>query len=81
LYPTELGPPSMEKYKITGHHPTRGMQTRFPRTPIERERPSQPFLGGHSKQLSDPSDLPYHISFVRAWQLPFSHDVQDLIAL
>ncbi len=23
----------MEQYKITGQHPTRGMQTRFPRTP------------------------------------------------
>jgi len=48
---------------------------------MEREWSSQMFLSCHSKELGDERDLPSHIPFYHALQLPFSQHVHHLVSL
>ncbi|GHO89437.1 hypothetical protein KSZ_74430 [Dictyobacter formicarum] len=48
---------------------------------MEREWPDQTFLGCHSKELGDERNLPSHIPFCHALQLPFAYHVHHLEAL
>ena len=48
---------------------------------MERESSSQSFLGCHSKQLGDQSNLASHIPFVNPLSLSFSHHIHHLESL